>query len=220
MNPLVTRRPSPTQPGTTGRNEKNELQSPRSNCSPGFTPLTMPPRIRLPTAVAAPSGGALSSTARRHLSTTPVRRASEYEDAEDENVKIDKNKQAAEDFKNWIRGPGENFRKPLYNEMNYISSYDRKTWQRVGHDKERMNIPFPLNPAFRSHPVLSEELKEEIYQRIVGSGRSVRSVSAELGVSLERVAAVVRLKAVEKQWIEEVWGTCWGSGRSGGYIGR
>jgi hypothetical protein len=198
---------SPPTRGQPAETKKRTSNLPRLKCSPGFTSdstLTMPPRIRLPTAVAAPSGGALSSTARRHISTTPVRRASEHEDAEDDHVKIDKNKQAAEDFKNWIRGPGENFRKPLYNEMNYISSYDRRTWQRVGHDRERMNIPFPLNPAFRSHPVLSEELKEEIYNRIVGSGRSVRSVSAELGVSLERVAAVVRLKAVEKQWIEEV----------------
>ena len=65
-------------------------------------------------------------------------------------------------------------------------------------------MPFPLNKNFRSEPVLSEELKEEIYQRIVVKGSTVRIVSAELGVEMNRVGAVVRLKSVEKQWLEQV----------------
>ena len=65
-------------------------------------------------------------------------------------------------------------------------------------------MPFPMNRQFRSQSVLSEELKDEIYERIMEEGSSVRNVSAILGVEMNRVAAVVRLKAVEKQWEKEV----------------
>ena len=66
-------------------------------------------------------------------------------------------------------------------------------------------MPFPLNKHFRSEAVLSEELKEEIYNRVMVKGSTVRLVSAELGVEMRRVGAVVRLKSVEKQWIKKVW---------------
>ena len=65
-------------------------------------------------------------------------------------------------------------------------------------------IPFPMNRYFRSEQVLSEELKEEIYQRVMTRGRTVRDVSATLGVEMRRVGAVIRLKAMEKQWEEKV----------------
>ena len=65
-------------------------------------------------------------------------------------------------------------------------------------------IPFPLNRQFRSQSVLSEELREEIWERVAVQGKSVRLVSAELGVEMSRVGAVVRLKTVEKQWMQKV----------------
>ena len=65
-------------------------------------------------------------------------------------------------------------------------------------------MPFPMNRQFRSQAVLSEELKDAIYEKVMEKGNSVRNVSAELGVEMNRVAAVVRLKAVEKQWAEQV----------------
>lgn len=64
--------------------------------------------------------------------------------------------------------------------------------------------PFPLNAYFRSQPVLSEEFRKEIYERVVDRGWSVREVSAAMGVSMERVGAVVRLGEVEKRWQKEV----------------
>ncbi|MCJ1265559.1 hypothetical protein MMC22_005439 [Lobaria immixta] len=64
-------------------------------------------------------------------------------------------------------------------------------------------IPFPQNRQFRSQPVLSEELKDEIWRRVVDLKRSVRTVSMDLNVEMSRVGAVVRLKAVEKQWVEQ-----------------
>ena len=78
--------------------------------------------------------------------------------------------------------------------------------QDVGLPKETAPdlMPFPMNPKFRSQPVLSEELKDEIYKRVMEEKKSVRDVSAALGVEMRRVGAVVRLKAVEKQWEQEV----------------
>jgi len=64
--------------------------------------------------------------------------------------------------------------------------------------------PFPLNPYFRSQPVLSEELREAIYQRVKRDGATVPLASVEYGVSNERVGAVVRLKQMEKEWIAQV----------------
>lgn len=65
-------------------------------------------------------------------------------------------------------------------------------------------IPFPLNRNFSSQAVLSEELREEIWARVVLGRRSVKLVSAELGVEMNRIGAVVRLKMVEKEWIRKV----------------
>ena len=65
-------------------------------------------------------------------------------------------------------------------------------------------MPFPLNRSFQSQSVLSEELKDAIWKRVMEDGKSVRDVSAALGVEMRRVGAVVRLKAVEKEWEKQV----------------
>ena len=64
--------------------------------------------------------------------------------------------------------------------------------------------PFPLNPNFVSEPVLSEELREEIFRRVVVQKKSVMAVSVELKVDMRRVAAVVRLVSLERQWRSQV----------------
>lgn len=64
--------------------------------------------------------------------------------------------------------------------------------------------PFPLNKFFRSQPVLSEQLREAIYQFVVKEGKTVPLASITFGVSNERVGAVVRLKQMEKEWIAQV----------------
>ncbi|OHF03359.1 hypothetical protein CORC01_01412 [Colletotrichum orchidophilum] len=63
--------------------------------------------------------------------------------------------------------------------------------------------PFPMNPFFRSQPVLSEELREEVFTRVKNKKESLKLVSAELGIDVRRVAAVVRMKEIEKQWEAE-----------------
>lgn len=63
--------------------------------------------------------------------------------------------------------------------------------------------PFPENASFRSQPVLSEESREEIWRRVIVNGEAIKTVSATFGVDMRRVAAVVRLKEVEKSWISQ-----------------
>lgn len=64
--------------------------------------------------------------------------------------------------------------------------------------------PFPLNKQFYSQPVLSEELRERIYETVVKDNLPLSIASTSYKVSMERVAAVVRLKTMEKQWEEQV----------------
>lgn len=67
--------------------------------------------------------------------------------------------------------------------------------------------PFPLNQNFVSEPILSEEMRAEIYKRVVQDKKSVRAVSIELKVDMRRVAAVVRLMEMEKAWRSQVCST-------------
>lgn len=64
--------------------------------------------------------------------------------------------------------------------------------------------PFPLNKNFVSESILSEDLRNEIWERVQQQGKSVRQVSIEMGVDMRRVAAVVRLVEVEKRMRTEV----------------
>jgi hypothetical protein len=52
--------------------------------------------------------------------------------------------------------------------------------------------------------VLSETLKEELYDSVAVRGRSLRNTSTQYKVSMERVAAVVRMKQMERDWLDEV----------------
>lgn len=109
-------------------------------------------------------------------------------------------------FFSWVNGPGAVFKQAGEEGPKYISAYDKYTWERkeLEMDSPALTTPYPLNRSFRSQSVLSNQMREEIYSRVKTQGKSVRQVSAELAVSLERVAAVVRLKAVEKEWVDSV----------------
>lgn len=77
---------------------------------------------------------------------------------------------------------------------------------RGGIPRERQSDlrPYPLNQNFQSQAVLSEELRERIYEMVALDNFDLKSVSAVFGVDIRRVAAVVRLKTIEKQWEQEV----------------
>jgi hypothetical protein len=128
----------------------------------------------------------------------------------------------------WLGTVGENFRNPLPGSTNYLGAYNSlgklkrvvaaeaenrnsKTGQPSGDgdggastalppETQRDRTPFPLSRTFVSQSVLSEEFRDEIWFRIMKQGKSVREVSANMGVEMSRVGAVVRLKEVELEW--------------------
>lgn len=95
----------------------------------------------------------------------------------------------------WMAERGQQFKEPI-GRPNYLGS--------SGEVEERGRHPFPANPFFKSEPVLSEKAREEIWRMIVKQGEAIKTVSATYGVDMRRVAAVVRLKEVEKAWVREV----------------
>ncbi|KAF2768300.1 hypothetical protein EJ03DRAFT_328343 [Teratosphaeria nubilosa] len=82
---------------------------------------------------------------------------------------------------------------------------DQEKEDRNGIPKERLGDlrPYPLNHNLRSEAVLSEELREQLYQSAVRDGLDLSSLAGAFGVDVRRVAAVVRLKTIEKQWEAE-----------------
>lgn len=130
------------------------------------------------------------------------------------------------DMFRWLDGPGRALQEALPGSTNYFGAYDRRgrlmrrkeafpgksgqNGEETGGAKEgdaqlppetiEDLRPFPLNKSFYSQSILSEELRNEIYRRIRLLGQPVRLVSAELGIEMRRVGAVVRLVEIEKQW--------------------
>jgi Eukaryotic mitochondrial regulator protein len=122
----------------------------------------------------------------------------------------------------WLNGPGQNFRYPVHNSTNYLTAYDRsgkpieqnksqgpdsadtRALDKAAEGSKTLTRPFPLNRHFFSQPVLSNALRNEIWKRVKVDGKSVRTVSVEMGVEMRRVGAVVRLVEVEKRMRKEV----------------
>lgn len=94
----------------------------------------------------------------------------------------------------WLNNDGAVFKHHVPGETNYISRIQKR-----GDESSENNRPFPNNPSFFSEPVLSEELRNEVYNRIVEQKKSLRAVSVELGIDMKRIAAVVRLVELEKR---------------------
>ncbi|KAI4737571.1 hypothetical protein E4T50_11937 [Aureobasidium sp. EXF-12298] len=90
------------------------------------------------------------------------------------------------------------------------AKYEQKKEAKAADDRSKLPRergsdlrPYPLNTDFRSQSVLSEELREEIYKKIVDEKVDLSIVSALYGVDMRRVAAVARLKTIEKNWVSE-----------------
>lgn len=91
------------------------------------------------------------------------------------------------------------------------AKYDQEKEAKAAEDRNKLPKergadlrPYPLNHDFRSQSVLSEELRVEIYKKIVDEKVDLATVSALYGVDMRRVAAVVRLKTIENNWVAEV----------------
>lgn len=114
----------------------------------------------------------------------------------------------------WLNGPGSALRFHTPGRTNYLTDLKRSNAASSEDSSSSSSNPaapasgaakpFPLNPQFVSESILSEELRNEIYERVVVKKKSVRAVSVELGVDMRRVAAVVRLVALERKWRDQV----------------
>lgn len=97
-------------------------------------------------------------------------------------------------MQDWFKKQGRDLKIHKPGQPNYLSNNNSNGPSR----------PFPSNPAFISQPVLSEEARELIWNKVMVKWEGVKAVSAELGVDQRRVAAVVRMKEVEKDWEAKV----------------
>jgi hypothetical protein len=144
------------------------------------------------------SDQALASYRQRHEGLTPAiltnALSENLGDAEiAEAIQADRDRRADEQFN--------------VNEVSRAQATKVQTQQKTGDRAPRRDQnmhPFPLNPTFQSQPVLSEELREIIYLKVVRDELSVRTVSTLMGVSMERVGAVVRMKQMERDWVQKV----------------
>lgn len=96
-------------------------------------------------------------------------------------------------MQDWLKRQGKELKTHNPGQPNYLSI-----------SQGGPSRPFPSNPAFISQPVLSEEARELIWNKVMVKWEGVKAVSAELGVDQKRVAAVVRMKEVEKDWEAKV----------------
>ncbi|KAK1758326.1 eukaryotic mitochondrial regulator protein-domain-containing protein [Echria macrotheca] len=81
--------------------------------------------------------------------------------------------------------------------------YPRPPGGRGGAGETNKLRPFPQNPEFISQPVLSEAARDSIWKDVMERGLPIKAVSARRNVDMLRVAAVIRMKAIEKQWAAE-----------------
>ncbi|PYH95327.1 hypothetical protein BO71DRAFT_377729 [Aspergillus ellipticus CBS 707.79] len=103
-----------------------------------------------------------------------------------------------EEMFGWLHGPGARLKNHVPGQTNYLTSFKDKDGNLLSSTKI-----FPQNLMYRSESILSEDLRNEIYDRVVRQKRSVRAVSVELQVDMRRVAAVVRLVELENRMKEQ-----------------
>ena len=92
----------------------------------------------------------------------------------------------------WLNGEGASLKHHIPGETNYLRGSREP-------DPNETPRPFPNNRNFISESILSEDLRNEIYVRVIEKKKSLRAVSVELGIDMKRIAAVVRLVELEKR---------------------
>ncbi|KAJ2614899.1 hypothetical protein H4S08_001501 [Coemansia sp. RSA 1365] len=92
-------------------------------------------------------------------------------------------------FKQWLETEGEKFKKAIPHSVNYL---------------EKGRKPFPLNPAFRPRAPLTDKIKEAIYKKYLNDPllNTPRVLGDNYKVSIKRIEAIIKLKAIEYHMIE------------------
>lgn len=103
-------------------------------------------------------------------------------------------------FAVWEAGPAKRYYEHTPGRPNYVAR--SKT---DGRDENTLGDPvFPQNQKFLSQPVLSYPLKQAVWRAVSTGESSIRQASVDFKIDIRRVAAVIRLKEIEKQWRTEV----------------
>ncbi|KAI1359984.1 eukaryotic mitochondrial regulator protein-domain-containing protein [Xylaria arbuscula] len=156
----------------------------------------MPPII--PTSPAAAAAAAASSsirrtsagTAVRSWATLPLPQVPAAAASFSTTASRPKFSKARRMFRLWESREGRNYRRQTGDTPVYLSPRGDNT-----------DRPFPMNPYFKSSHVLDERAREMVWEKVMREGETIKAVSAEFGIDIRRVAAIVRLKEVEKDWI-------------------
>ncbi|KAI1178836.1 eukaryotic mitochondrial regulator protein-domain-containing protein [Nemania sp. FL0916] len=157
----------------------------------------MPPRIpTLP--AAAPSIIRASAGATTHRVAQPSQLSVVVAAGFSTTASRPKFSKARQNFRLWESRVGRRLRKHAGNAPRYMGLLRPDASQE---EQNRTTYPFPINPHFQSFRVLDDKARELIWQKIMHDGETIKAVSAEFGVDIRRVAAIVRLKEVEKDWI-------------------
>ncbi|CEH16054.1 Ribosomal protein S35, mitochondrial [Ceraceosorus bombacis] len=103
------------------------------------------------------------------------------------------------------RKPRAPRRLPPYEE--WLKSEDAKKWRQPPSDTRGpfwiSDTPFPLNKTFNPSPPIASHIRDEMWAQHQASPRdtgSAREISSRFGVSIERVEAVLRLCALEREF--------------------
>ncbi|KAJ5735649.1 uncharacterized protein N7483_000774 [Penicillium malachiteum] len=91
----------------------------------------------------------------------------------------------------WLNTEGAAYKHHIPNETNYLKG--------VRDFEAGPAKPFPNNRNFISESVLSEDLRNKVYELVVEQKKSIRAVSVQLGIDMRRVGAVVRLVELERR---------------------
>jgi len=157
----------------------------------------MPPRVPIPATAAAPSLIRTSANATCCLAQTKpsqVSVAAKFSTTASSSFRI-KYTKARRQFFEWLDNEGQQHRHHNTPGPNYLTRFG---------EERNVSRPFRFNPHFISTRVLSEESRELIWRKVMRQGETIKAVSAEYGIDIRRVAAVVRLKEVEKDWLAKV----------------
>ncbi|OLY80021.1 37S ribosomal protein S35, mitochondrial [Smittium mucronatum] len=98
---------------------------------------------------------------------------------------LDPMKIAYKQAKFWINGEGKKYKGIVDGSTNYVGG----------------RIPFPMNPYFRPRPPLADSVKVQMYNMYINDPRKYtpRLLGQIFKVSIKRVEAILKLKAIEAQ---------------------
>ena len=93
-------------------------------------------------------------------------------------------------YREWLKGDAERFR--------YPAPGNGPHWIGTTH--------FPLNPAFHPPPPVHQQVRDDMWKLHTQDPQqwTVRSLSSKFRLSLERTESVLRLKALEEEFVQEV----------------